>query len=419
VPAGAPASARSVGLLHATETVLENAFLRAEFDRHTGWLSSLLDKRTGVDVVGGARGEHTQICQDPTDTWGHRVVSYRWPGEPMRTTRMVLREDGPLRARLRVEREWGRSTMVEEFVLGHRSDALEMRVTIDWREQAHLMKVCFPTAVDQPAGTYEIPFGSLEQPVDGGENPAQSWVDISGTVAGRPAGLAVVNNAKHAYDVSPGSPEGDSASIGITAVRSPVYSWHDPRLLDPEGFYSFQDQGVQSFRVLLVPHAGDWRAASLSRRAAELGAPMRAMLESFHPGVLPSTQSFASDGGGSVMITAVKGWEEAGADLVVRAVETAGAVAQARLELPVAGRAIEAEFGPSQIRTFRVPAGGGPVVEVDLLERDLPEPSRPFSESAIEPAPDGLVDVEPDHLSSDATQPAEDAAPGQRRLRRD
>ncbi len=422
VPAGAPASEQAAGILHATETVLENAFLRAEFDPTTGWLTSLLDKRSGLDVVAGARGEHVQICQDPTDTWGHRVVSYRWPGEPMRTTRMVLREDGPLRARLRVEREWGRSTMVEEFVLGHRSDALEVRVTIDWREQAHLMKLCFPVALDDPRGTFEIPFGSLEKPVDGGERPAQSWVDVTGTVAGRPAGLAVVNNAKHAYDVSPGAADagsgGDSPSIGITAVRSPVYSWHDPRLLEPDGFYSFQDQGVQSFRVLLVPHAGDWRTARLHRRAAELGQPVRAMLESFHPGALPAAESFVSDGGGAVMITAVKGWEEPDADLIVRAVETLGTEATARIELPVAGRAIEAEFGPSQIRTFRVPAGGGPVVEVDLLERDQAEPTRPFRIEDVELAPAG-ADVEPDHLSSDAIQPAEEAAPGQRRLRRD
>jgi alpha-mannosidase len=417
-PFDAPAGERATGLLNASETVLENAFLRAEFDPHTGWLCSLLDKRTGVDVVRGARGEHIQIAQDPTDTWGHRVVSYRWPGEPMRTSRVVLREDGPLRARLRVEREWQRSTMVEEFILGHRSDALEVRVTLDWREQAHLMKLCFPTAVQNPVGTYEIPFGSLEQPVDGGENPAQSWVDISGTVDGRPAGLAVVNNAKHGYDVSPGSADGDTASIGITAVRSPVYSWHDPRLLDPEGFYSFQDQGIQTFRYQLVPHGGDWRSADLSRRAAELGLPMRAMLESFHGGTLPPEQSFAGDGAGPVMITAIKGWEDDGAHLIVRAVETTGAATRARLELPVAGRAIEADFGPSQIRTFRVPLEGGPVTEVDLLERDVEAgPERPmFEDFVIDAAPDGTAGSEPDHLSTDATQPAEAAAPGQRRL---
>ena len=115
-PHAAPAAA-----LRVTETLLENDLLRAEFDPDTGWLTSLLDRRTGIDVLAGARGEHTQICHDPTDTWGHRVVSYRWPGAAMRTTRIVVREQGPLRARLRVEREWHNSTMAEEFILGHRA----------------------------------------------------------------------------------------------------------------------------------------------------------------------------------------------------------------------------------------------------------------------------------------------------------
>jgi alpha-mannosidase len=412
-PGPAPVSAPA-GSLRVTETLVENDLLRAEFDPETGLLTALLDRRTGLDVLARARGEHTQICQDPTDTWGHRVVSYRWPGAAMKTTRMVVREQGPLRARLRIEREWHNSTMVEEFILGHRSDALEVRVTIDWREHAHLLKLCFPTAIERPEATFEIPFGTRRQPVDGAEKPAQSWVDISGTIADRPAGLAVVNNAKHGYDVSAGAADGDTPSIGITALRSPVYSWHDPRRLDPDGFYSYQDQGIQQFTYQLVPHAGDWRSAGLTRRAAELGSPMRAMLESFHPGPLPPSQSFASDGGGPVLITAIKGTEEEpGTDLIVRAVEITGREASARIDLPLLGRVIEAEFGPSQIRTFRVPADGGPVRETDLIEWDLREPSTGFTASAPAAGPGDETSPEPDHDSSDATQPAERTAPGQ------
>ena len=274
--------------------------------------------------------------------------------------------------------------MVEEFILGHDSDQLEVRVTIDWREYAHLLKLRFPVALDAPVGTYEIPYGTLERPVDGAEEPGQSWVDLSGPTVGddsRVAGLAVVNNAKHGYDLSPaGEREGEriDASMGITAVRSPVYSWHDPRLLDPEGFYSYQDQGIQNFSYLLVPHAGDWRQAGLSRRAAELGSRPRAMLESFHDGTLPSERSYAGDGAGQVMITAIKGSEDpaegegegpGGADLIVRAVETIGRPAHAVLELPLVARSIDAEFGPSQVRTWRVPRDAGkPIVEVDLIE---------------------------------------------------
>ena len=74
-------------------------------------------------------------------------------------------------------------------------------------------------------------------------------------------------------------------------------------------------------------HGGDWREAALPRRAAELGSPVRAMLESFHPGSLPPQHSYVSDGGGQLMVTAVKGSEDGTSripDLLVRAVETTG-----------------------------------------------------------------------------------------------
>jgi alpha-mannosidase len=119
----------------------------------------------------------------------------------------------------------------------------------------------------------------------------------------RPAGLTVIATNKQAFDVSPGA----EPSIGITATRSPVYSWHDPRLLDRDGVYSYQDQGVQRFSYELVPHAGDWRAAQPTRRAILLGSPVRAMLESSHPGELPAAQSFASDGGDAVLATVARG----------------------------------------------------------------------------------------------------------------
>ncbi|HWS51513.1 MAG TPA: alpha-mannosidase, partial [Microbacterium sp.] len=221
--------------------------------------------------------------------------------------------------------------------------------------------------------------GTIERPVDGAEEPAQSWVDLTGTVEGAAAGLTVICTTKHGWDVSPAGAAGlEVPSIGITAVRSPVYSWHDPRLLDPDGIYSFQDQGVQQFRLELVPHAGDWRAAQPTRRAAVLGAPVRAQQESFHAGDLPGERSFADDGSGAVMITAVKGSEDvpegAVADIVVRAVETRGQAASARLELPFVGRVIESEFRPHQVRTFRVPLDpAGEIVEVDLLEWPLGE----------------------------------------------
>lgn len=372
-PGPAPAPVGSD--LEVGELRLANRWIEMIMDPSTGWLATLRDRRTGVDVVAGATPElHTQICQDPTDTWGHRVVSYAWPGASMAVKRIRLVDQGPLRGRIRVERRWGRSTLVEELSLGPEDRAVRVDATLDWREPQHLLKLRLPTVLENPAATYEIPFGTLPRPVDGAEEPAQSWVDLTGSVDGAPAGLTVIITGKHGFDASPG----DRPSIGVTAVRSPVYSWHDPKLLDPDGVYSHQDLGMQRFSYELVPHGGDWRDADPIRRARLLIAPVRAMQESSHPGPLPSLASFVNDGSGAVMITAVKGSEDTpvddpdGAELIIRAVETRGKPARTAIQLPVVGRTLEADFAPYQIRTFRVPADPDqPIVPVDLLERDL------------------------------------------------
>ncbi|MFK4791772.1 alpha-mannosidase [Microbacterium sp. ZW T5_56] len=377
LPGPAPVT-RSALSVSDDGTVLENDHVRVELDPATGDLISLLHKASGTDPVAGTRGApRTAICEDPTDTWGHRVVTYAWPGAAMTLDRIVVRESGPLRSRVRVERAWGKSRLIEEYLLAHDAPAVRVDVTLDWREKAHLLKLRFPVALADPAATYEIPYGTIERPVDGAEEPAQSWVDLTGSVGGSPAGLTVVCTNKHGWDVSPaGSAGGDVPSIGITAVRSPVYSWHDPRLLDAEGIYSFQDQGVQRFSLELIPHAGDWRAAQPTRRATVLGAPVRAQQESFHAGDLAPVQGFADDGEGAVMVSAVKGSEDvpegSPADLIVRAVETFGREDEARIELPLVGRTIEGSFRPHQVRTFRVPLDPeAEIVEVDLLEWPL------------------------------------------------
>ena len=354
---------------------LANQHVEVVIDAATGWLTALRGRRSGVDVVAGATPElHTQICADPTDTWGHRVVSYAWPGVAMAVERIRVTDSGPLRGRIRVERRWRSSTLIEEISLGADDVAVRVDATLDWREPRHLLKLRFPTSLAASQATYEIPFGTLARPVDGAEEPAQSWVDLTGVVEGAPAGLTVIITGKHGFDTS----AGECPSIGVTAVRSPVYSWHDPQLLDPDGIYSHQDLGIQRFSYELVPHGGDWRTADPIRRARLLIAPVRAMQESSHPGPLPRVASFVDDGSGSVMITAVKGSEDApkgdptGADLIVRAVETRGEQTRARIVLPVVDRVLEADFGPYQIRTFRVPTDPTrPWVPVDLLERDL------------------------------------------------
>ncbi|MFD7923824.1 alpha-mannosidase [Streptomyces sp. NPDC059740] len=364
--------------IHATDTVLENAHLRVEVDPATGWLRSLLDKETGTELLSAGSGPHAVVVDDPSDTWGHRVRAYDRAIGAFQPTRVRLVESGPVRAVLRVESAYGRSEMAEELVLSAGSRHLEVRTVVDWHERLKLLKLRFPTALTDVTATHEIPYGHLERTPDGTEEPTQAWVDVTGTLpGGARAGLTVVNDSKHGHDVLGGE-------IGMTALRSPVYAWHEPCRLAQDGVYEYLDQGRQEFRYLLVPHGADWRAADPVRRAAELNQPAFALLETFHPGPLPQVASHLDDGGEGVLVTVVKGDEDGDGDLVLRAYESRGRDTRARITVPMLGdRVIEADLGRHQIRTFRVPRDpAAPVRAADLLERPQEEPAGAPAETA-------------------------------------
>ncbi|GIG90719.1 alpha-mannosidase [Plantactinospora endophytica] len=354
-------------------TVLENEHLRAVLDPDTGWLSSLVDKATGTDLIAGdaARAGHAVVLDDPTDTWGHGVVSYRDVIATFTPTSVRWLERGPVRQVLRVRSSYLGSTLTEDLVLAAGARTLEVRVTIDWHERLRMLKLRFPTGLTGVTATHSIPYGHLERLADGHEACSHTWVDVSGTVAGHPAGLSVLNDAKFGVDVADGE-------IGLTALRSPPYAWHTPLPLPADADdYEVMDQGVQRFTYRLLPHTDGWRAAGTVRAAAELDQPAVALLESYHDGPLPEQRSFATvSNADNVVVTVVKQAEDGTGDYVVRGYETAGNPARATIDLPFLGRTVTAEFGAHEIRTLLVPRSPDrPVVEGDLLERPLAPPA--------------------------------------------
>jgi alpha-mannosidase len=340
--------------LAATDTRLENDHVLLELDAATGRIVRLVHKASGADLAG--QGGHAVVVSDLSDTWGHEITSYDDVAGEFKATSVRLLENGPVRAIVRVESEYGDSRLREDYILSADASYIDVAVTLDWHEQLKLLKLRYPTSLEAPTATFESPYGQLVREPNGHEDPGQTWVDVS--EQGR--GLSVINDAKSGYDVT-------GADIGISAVRSPVWAWHDPRELEPGGEFEYMDQGRQRFRVRLVPHAGDWRAAGIVRLAAELVQPPFPLLESFHAGPLPAEASFADDGGGSVVVTVVKGAED-GDGWVVRAFESGGHDSTATVTL--FDRTIELALGANEIGTVHIPRDAAqPPRETDLLER--------------------------------------------------
>ena len=136
--------------------------------------------------------------------------------------------------------------------------------------------------------------------------------------------------------------------------------------------YQFQDLGIQRFTLSLLPHAGTWADARLTRAAAELNQRPTVLLESGHPGRLPDTATYGSVEPANLVLGAVK-VAEGGDDVVVRVVETCGRAAHGVIDLPLWQRRFEVDIAPFEIRTFRISRDPDVAIEeTDLLERSLP-----------------------------------------------
>jgi alpha-mannosidase len=354
-PAAPPISA-----VHATERELENEHLRVTFNED-GSLS-IFDKDAGTQVFReGAGGARAIVLDDPSDTWSHDVRAYTKELGAFRNARFRMLENGPLRATIRVRTSYGSSSLETDWLLYSGARTLEARVALDWHEHLKMLKFSFPVDVQGPRPTYEIAYGYKVRKAEGEEDPGQRWIDLSGRRAGGEYGLAVINDAKYGYSVQ-------DNDMRISIARSAVYAQHQPRKLEPNGEYIWQDQGRQTFRMLLAPHSGSWQDAGVVRMAEEFTAPIPVIYQGIHPGSRPLSASFLSVDAPNVVVAAVKKAED-GDDLIVRCYETAGRPAKATLELGLVNRRWTGSFRPLEIKTLRVPIAGGKIREVSLLEQ--------------------------------------------------
>ncbi len=349
-----------------TNPMLENEFFRLEFDRETGYLTSLFDKRANVEALAGPAAV-PDVLEDHSDTWSHNLLRYDKIVDRFKATSVSVIASGPVKAVLRVVSECGRSKIVQDFTLYAGLDHIDVFCLVDWHEQRKALKLRFPINVHFQAATSQAPYGHITRAVTGDEEPGGAWVDLSGAsrVTDEPYGVSILNDSKHSYDVT-------LRTIGLTVLRSPIYAHHDPMIPDPARIYSYIDQGIQRFRYAILPHRRSWQEAGTVRRAAEINHGPVALAGNMGPeGFLPLSGSFLQVEPLNVVAQVLKQAED-GDGLVIRLYESAGEAAHATITLPHLGREFTANFAPGEIKTFLLPHDPkSPVREVNILEWEV------------------------------------------------
>ncbi len=349
-------------VLKASDTVMENEYLRLEINPESGAIASLRDKQRDVEVFRG-EGARAEVIDDPSDTWSHNVFRFDRVIGRFQPVSVNLVECGAVKAVIRVVSAYAASTLIQEFSIYQGQPQVDVKVTVDWHEHFKLLKLRFPVNVDRASSTAEVPFGVASREPNGNEEACQNWVDVSGFLGSNqtPYGLSLLNDGKYSYDAR-------ENEIGLTVLRSPIYAHHMPVIPEVDRLYSFIDQGSQQFHYSLLPHAGGWQDAGTVRRAAELNQPAWLQAAASHPGQLPMRASYAAVWPENIVVSAFKQAED-GQGWIVRAYEAAGRAAAGQVDLPWLGRTVVAEWGAFEIKTFYLPVDVAlPVLEVNFLE---------------------------------------------------
>jgi len=336
---------------------VENSLIRISVDPDTGYLCSVFDKTTGTEYLKGP--SRPILIRDDSDTWSHDVVvfgdeigTFQIEGEPSV-------EIGPVEGSISVSSTYGNSRLVQKFSIRTGSPLVECTLDLDWHERHTIFKLSFPVDVLDPRAIYEIPYGTIERPTSGQEEPGQRWLDVVGKDGeGKEKGLLMVNDSKYGFSV-------DGSEMRISIVRSPIFAFHRPRKPESGKTYVYTDQGKHRIGLVLYPHRGAVSEEKF-QLAERFNNPPIVAFSNSHSGSLPPASSLISCAPGNVILGAVKVAEEH-EGIILRLFESAGRQTRCNVALPLLGIEFSTDIGPWEIKTLAV-SSAGTARETDLLE---------------------------------------------------
>lgn len=344
------------GVVYRNGDWIETPYFRIKLDRYGSGLTHLVDRRTGVELVGPEGSTF--------GTW--QLVNER----PRGMTAWVLGEeiDSPVNLKATgfgvhgVRRNEGTSVPDSSPALGYRAEwrldvpgtnskvalhlmvhALEPRLDftaeIDWREIGDESRgipglvVSFPLKLDNLRSRYEVPFGSIERDLFHGEEvPTLRYAHVSGESDSDFAGITLIQDSKYGHSIN-------GNELRMRIVRSSFDPDHAPEVAKSTVKYS------------VYLHDAEADPSALARLGSAGNHPFIVFPAGIQSGERCATGGFLQAVSDNIAVTAVKSALD-GDGIIVRIAELNGACGDA-----------EIAFSPE------LTAGLTKAVRTDLLER--------------------------------------------------
>lgn len=321
---------------------LENNFVRVEIDAVSGGIRSLVDKRTGLELISPRNPapvlEYVTERPHGMSSW---LIDHSSPVAPMDLRAIRRKRLGPYSASLEVQFRVRESDITLTYELRAGDPRLHMHINVVWFQRGNVetgvpvLRMAFPLSLENARARYEVPFGAIDRDFNRGQElPALRWAQVNGKAGKLDAGCLLLNDSKHGHSL-------DGNTLRLTLIRSS----YEPDIL-PE-------IGQHEIHVALVPFVGKVPVADAIRQGAGFNRALRVIGTDIHKGTMPQSGSLIGVSPATVVLESVKKAEDS-ESLVLRFFDPTGkaAVARAEFDRDVLGKV-------------------GKATEVDLLERPV------------------------------------------------
>ncbi len=293
--------------------ILENEYLRAEFDFKNGALLSLIDKKTGLERLrAGERGGLRYLTTERSSSSAWTIGRYTDIQSDCFQTLKITEEKGTLRQGFTMEQTVKNSSVKSEIYLEEGAKALSIHLEIDWHEVSRNQEpvpvlLYHLPIIDGEKFLYDVPGGVQVRKGMQLDVPALQYGAAINEVTNRVVFLAA--DCKYGYR---GSEEGLSCTL-INATTNP----------DP-----YPERGIHPITL----HVGveDYNPLTLHNVIFQVNHKLLYQSGSVHKGNLPAEGQLLALEAGTGVVSGIYRLE---GDLVVRISEIAGLDTTVSLEL--------------------------------------------------------------------------------------
>ncbi len=267
------------------EAVLENDYLRAGFDRRTGRLVSLIDKRTGSERLRAGEGGGVRLVRTQKNAESAWVIDRYLEVIPLNDLVRMTVTPGLLTSAVETEHRVLDSRVTTRVTLGRRDKFLRVSLHIDWREQAldkeeqPLLTYCLPLADATGRALCDVPGGAVWRQAREQDMPCLRYAAAEMS-DGRV--LALASDSKYGFRLMDGD-------LSVTLINT---AYHP----DP-----YPERGIQDCNLFVLPFEGD--PAALAGETELCLRPLQYVTNTAHPGALPLSKSIMETESSAVVVT--------------------------------------------------------------------------------------------------------------------